>query len=87
MSIENMISLKEIATDYEIPLCKLYDCEKDSSFEFPKRVKIANKNRIDVYHKYDVEVWYHNTYLKHKKLQAKYGNEDIINQLLSELLV
>lgn len=38
MSIENVMSLTEISKYYEIPLCKLYDCEKDFSFEFPERV-------------------------------------------------
>ena len=87
MNIKNVMSLTEIATDYEIPLCKLYDCEKDYSFNFPKRIKVANRNRLPIYEKYEIEKWYHNIYLKHEKVQAKYGNGDIINQLLSELLV
>ena len=85
--IDDLVGMEEISEKYYIPLSTLYKFRSDENMEFPKRIKIANKNRLAVFDKDEIHEWYQNIYLKYRKIQEKYGHEDIVNELLNELLV
>ena len=84
-----LMSVKEIANYYEIPLSKLYKYINDRQFNFPKPVFVLSESYCKVYNGFQVECWYYNTYLKIKNIEKanKNNNQIIVDELLKGLML
>lgn len=83
--LDNVISLKQVSEEYQIPLSTLYQYEKNKGFNFPKRIKLANMDRLPIFNQHEVEYWHKNVYLKYKEIRERY-NKDENTILIDELL-
>ena len=82
-----LMSVKEIANYYEIPLSKLYKYINDRQFNFPKPVFVLSESYLKVYNSFQVECWYNNTYLKIKNIEEANNNQSIVDDLLKDLML
>ena len=81
------IGMDEAAELTNLSVSTLYDYERAG--KFPKRIKIANKKRLAIYNKSEIEIWYSDFYLAVKKYEDKYHAEKrrMIDELIGDLLI
>ena len=81
-----LVGMDEAAELTNLSVSTLYDYERAG--KFPKRIKIANKKRLAIYNKSEIEVWYSDFYLAVKNYEDKYELEKrkMIDELIGNLL-
>ena len=81
-----LVGMDEAAKLTNLSISTLYDYERAG--KFPKRIKIANKKRLAIFDKSEIEVWYRDFYLVVKKYDDKYEVEKrrMMDEIIGNLL-